>query len=229
MRFLSCALLLGALTGLPTGTPAQLGSGNPTVTVSVISQQDGQTLSPGAPVKWILRADVSQGDNLGLALVTADFEQDENNPFLFDIPTGRGITSTMRAFDHPEGFTNPGEFLRKSGFGGTRVGTPGQRNLAQIGGAQNTFGFVPAALGQNGEVERGLDINVDTGVGQGPNGQRFASGNFRAPNLPGTYTFRVSSVTANVLTEVNAPPVASKVMRADTVIGASGSFTFTVQ
>ena len=134
----------------------------------------------------------------------------------------------MRAFDFPDGFANLGNNLLKSGFGGTQTGLEGEKNLLQIGGAQNTFGRAPADLGPNGEVRRGQDVDVDLGVGQGVNGQLFATGNFRVPSVPGTYVFRASNLIANVIEQKDPAPLASLVRAADTLF-INDTITFTVQ
>lgn len=235
IQLLCSAVVLGWCVTSVVSPPATSQPASPavstnggTVSVDLYSMHDGGTYGPGDPVEWKMRVNVSSGDNLGLALICCDLEQDPSNPVLFDLPRGRAFTIPMRAFDHPDGLTNPGLTTAKSGYGGTPDGPSGRQNLIQIGGAQNTFGMQPPCLGPNQDLCRGLDFDVDTGIGQGVNGQPFASGNFRLPETPGTYTFRVTNVRANTLTQINVPPLASAVDRADIAPG-NDTITFTVQ
>ncbi|MEM7519260.1 MAG: hypothetical protein AAF368_20340, partial [Planctomycetota bacterium] len=138
------------------------------------------------------------------------------------------VTPAMTAFDRPDGFTNPGAAWQVSGFGGTPVGKAGEKDRVQIGGMQNTSGAVGPTFGPNGEISYGQKLTVDSGVGQTPQGEEVTNGAFRAPGTPGTYVFRIQNGLANVLTEVNAPPLPSKTAPA-TVVAGSASFQFTVQ
>jgi len=193
-----------------------------TVTLSLQSSKNGQTVTPGTPIDWTIRVSVSTGDNLGLALIACDLVQDAANPAKFDIPPGdlASIDTTMDDFSRPLGISNPGEGGAPTGYIGVQRGTAGQRNLVQIGGAQNTFGAAgPTGIGQ--------DFTVNGGVGQGAQPQTVLSGSFPAPATPGTYTFRLTNGLANVLTAINAPPQFSPVAQA-TVNTAGAQISFTV-
>ena len=128
----------------------------------------------------------------------------------------------MVNFSRPAGITNPGEGGATTGYIGVQRGAEGQKNLIQIGGAQNTFGeALPPGTGM------GENANVVGGIGQGANAQLVAQGQFNAPSAPGTYTFRIQNGLANVLTAVNPPPDFSPVVQA-TVNLAPASISFTV-
>lgn len=231
---MTAALLLSAMAVAlpsPLAAPAPLQSApapnGGTVRIELTSPQEGTTIAPGTSVTWNLTASVSEGDNLGLAMISCDIEQDPNNPQLTTVHLGSPGSNAMRDFDFPNGYTNPGPTPRLSGFGGTEIGPEGQANLVQIGGAQNTFGRVGPCLGANGEICMGQDVVVDTGVGQSPQGERIAYGPLRV-NAPGTYTFRITEAFANTLRAVNAPPQAS-VVRPAKIIISKPTITFTVQ
>ncbi len=183
------------------------------VTLDIISDA-GPHVTPGQTIEWTITAAVSTGDNQGLAMISTDLVQDAGNPELFDIPPGnRGLG--MEDFDRPAGISNPG--AGGSAYGGTQVGAPGEMNLAQVGGAQNTFGVAGADIGQ--------DCVVDPGVGHG--GQVIATGSFSAPATHGAYSFSLQSAVANVLDTVNPPPAWSPVSPAIIAMG-SPSISFTV-
>jgi hypothetical protein len=195
---------------------------DPAVTLMLGSSKNGQTVSAGTSVDWTIRVAVSTGDNLGLALVACDLVQNSTNAALFDIPPGDAgsISTTMDDFSRPLGVSNPGEGGATTGYVGVQRGTVGQRNLIQIGGAQNTFGAAgPSDIGQ--------DFNANGGVGQGGSPEIVLSGSFSAPATTGTYTFHLENAKANVLTAVNSPPAFSPVTAA-TVNLAGASFNFTV-
>ncbi|TWT42392.1 hypothetical protein RAS1_35230 [Phycisphaerae bacterium RAS1] len=185
-----------------------------TVTVSLESPQDGQTLSPGATVNWTINFSVSTGDNQGLALLSADLVQAGANPDLFDLPVAGAAPAPMAEFARPLGISNPG-----TGYSGTQVGTAGERNLAQIGGSQNTFGY---ALG----ASIGTDINVSSLIGHS-GVVTLASGSFTAPAAAGTYTYSLANIRANTLVLVNPAPQFSVVEEA-TVDSTNGSITFDI-
>jgi hypothetical protein len=209
---LTCAGL--CLLGLTAGA---LATGTAALTLS--SSVAGQNVAAGAPVDWTIQVTVSAGDNFGLALIACDLAADPNNPALFDIPPGTTIPTVMNGFNRPGGITNPGEGGALSGFIGVQRGTAGQKNLIQIGGAQNTFG-------QAGTGGMATDPNVDSAIGQaGP--QTILSGSFLAPSAQGTYSFSLQNGVVNVLTQVQSPPQFSTVSRA-TVDVTAASFTFTV-
>lgn len=187
-----------------------------TVTLLLESSVAGQTIEGGTSVDWAIYAEVSTGDNSGLALLSADLVQDAGNPALFDLPPAATIGPLMAAFDRPGGISNPGP--SGSAFGGTPVGAAGSMDLEQIGGSQNTFGMAG--------YHAGLDVDVDSGIGQsGP--VLIASGSFAAPLTHGQYTFRLENVVANVLVSVGTPPAHSPVSAAN-VNTAAASFSFTV-
>ena len=218
--------LAAALAPPPQTTDENLGG---TVRIELTSPQDGMTLPPAASIEWNLTAYVSLNDNLGLAMISCDIEQDPSNPEPTTVHMGWSGGDIMREFDLPKGFTNPGPAVEVSGFGGTEVGEPTKKNLFQIGGAQNTFGVPGPCLGPAGEVCMGQDVFVDTGVGQSAQGEHIAYGPLRAPVTPGTYTFRLKRASANTLHVVNAPPQASVVMRAKVVLDQNTAISFTVQ
>lgn len=235
----ACALIGGSLTwtgrDAEATRPATLPlAGNPggTVALELVSAVNGQTVAPGQEVPWRIRCFVSSGDNLGLALISVDLVQDETNPELFDIPPGAAVTTPMRAFDRPDGFTNPqedpGADPEGSGYGGSRIGELGSKNLLQIGGAQNTFGRIGPCFGPAADVCMGQDIDPDTGVGQGAGGETVAFGTLPAPATPGTYVFRIENALANTLQTVNAAPTPSVTLPAD-IRYLNTTWTFTVQ
>jgi hypothetical protein len=194
---------------------------DPTAILTLESSRDGQTIAAGTTVDWTIKVAVSPGDNLGLALVLCDLVQDPANAALFEIPPGDAgsISATMDDFSRPLGVSNPGEDGAATGYIGVQRGASGQKNLIQIGGAQNTFGAAgPAGIGQ--------DFNVNGGIGQGSLPEVVLSGSFQAPATMGTYTFRLENPAANVLTELNSPPAFCPVVAAaPSVAGASFSFT----
>jgi hypothetical protein len=214
---LSCCLVVGlALTtsALATGT----------VTLLLESPAGGQTVPGGAPVNWTIKATVSPGDNYGLALVSCDLVQAAANPGKLDLPPGdpASIPTIMAVFNRPAGIANPGENGAASGYIGVQRGTAGQKNLVQIGGAQNTFGTAMApgtGIGENAVVTQG--------VGQGGTPQVVLAGSFQAPATAGTYTFSLQNGIANVLTSVGTPPQFSQCSSA-TIDLTGATFTFTV-
>lgn len=213
-KSLACCVV--AATFLLCGVAAA----DPIVAYLLESSIAGQSLKPGDPVDWTIKVTVSTGDNLGLALVTADLVQDAGNPAKLDIPPGdpNSIPAVMIGFNRPGGITNPGEGGAASGYIGVQRGDAGEMNLIQAGGAQNTFG-------QPGSIF-GTDPDVDGGIGQsGP--QVILSGSFNAPATQGAYTFRLANAKANVLTAINTPPDFSPVAAA-TVNLDNASFTFNV-
>jgi len=184
-----------------------------TVNLSLLSPQQGQTLAPGQLVQWRIEAEVSTGDNAGLALILVNLEQSNFNPSFVDIPLADGVPPQLAGFDAPAGFSNS-----PTGYRGLRVGAVGARNLEQIGGAQNTFGVAAATMGQ--------DVNVEPGLGQsGP--LLIAEGSFRAPFVAGTYQFNLADPLANTLVAVNTPPMQSPTESAFVIFFFS-SISFTV-
>lgn len=164
----------------------------PTVTLSLCSSQDGLVVQPGDTIDWQISFTVSQGDNLGLALLAVDFVQDKWNPGELLIPVANDLPAAMQDFRRPNGISNPGA----GGYGGTQLGTDCEADLYQIGGAQNTFGVQGTNMG--------LDTTVDTGVGQS-GAQELAGGEFEAPEQRGVYFFQLENAAGNVL-ETSTPP-----------------------
>jgi len=191
-----------------------------TVTVTLESSQNGQTVTAGTTIDWTLKVSVSTGDNAGLALIAADLVQDAANPVKFDIPPAlpASIDATMAQFSRPAGISNPGETYPASGYTGVQRGTAGEMNLIQIGGGQNTFGQAGTTMG--------TDYTVQGGIGQS-GAQIVAAGSFPAPATDGSYTFSVANVVANVLQSVQTPPAFSPVVAA-TVNSTGGTFSFVV-
>ncbi len=214
LRNLTTALL--AVITLSATTQAQI------VTVSLTSTENGQTVTPGTTVNWMITASVSTDDNEGLAAIVADLVQDVANPELIDIPQADGVPTLMINFSRPDGVTNPGESDPVTGYTGVQRGDAGEMNLMQIGGGQNTFG--EALPPGTGVAENAV---VTAGVGQS-GAVIVAEGSIDAPSTVGDYTFSLADVMANVVTQVNTPPDFSPVAQA-TVDTTVDSFTFTVE
>lgn len=185
-----------------------------TVTFSLSSSQNGQTVSPGTSIDWEISVVVSNGDNAGLALVSADLVQDGGNAEAVVLPKASTIPASMSNFDVPAGIANPGEDGDATGY----IGSVRNGNLIQIGGAQNNFGTPGATIGTN--------ATPVAGVGQS-GAQVVASGSFPAPSTDGSYTFSLQNVLANVFTSIGAPGQFSPV-EAATADAASANFSFTV-
>jgi len=195
-----------------------------TATMSLTSPQNGTTVNPGDTIDWTIEFSVSSGDNLGAALVAVDLVQDNENPATLDIPPAAAVPAAMSDFSRPNGISNPGESDPTTGYTGLQRGTPGEQNLLQIGGAQNTLGqTLPPG---SGVAEAAV---VTGGVGQSGN-VILATGSFQAPAAPGTYTYRIQTPLVNVLTAVNAPPAFSPVISLDPtdISLAPFSITFTI-
>ncbi|MED6335911.1 MAG: hypothetical protein VYE81_10960 [Planctomycetota bacterium] len=208
-------IVAGAVCLLATpqfgGPPVPSG---PAVWFELSSPQDGTSLSPGQSVEWTITGRVSPLDSFGLAFFSLDLCQDENNPERFDLPAGDAAPFPMVEFDRPAGFTNPATDPWGSGYGGTPTGREGERDLVQIGGAQNTFGRVGPCMGPDGDICMGQDPSLVLGVGQAPGGEVLASGHFSIPQAAGVYVFRLAGVRASCLVEANPPPFWSGVERA---------------
>lgn len=190
------------------------------VTFTLSSPQNGQTVSPGAVIAWTIQFTDSL-DNQGVALACVDLTQDAANPVKFDIPPATApVPAGMTNFARPAGITNPGDVVVANGFYGVQRGTAGQKNLIQIGGMQNTFG-----IAQSSGAGIAESSNVVANIGQS-GGQILASGSFVAPATVGVYTFRLQNGLANTLVQRNNAPQISPVTPAATsVVGASISFT----
>lgn len=183
-----------------------------TATVSLTSVANESFVVPGSLIPWTVHVQVSDDDNYGLALICVDLTQDASNPELIAIPQADAVPEEMAFFDRPYGLANPPPPDSSSGYLGTPVNQPAFYGLSQIGGAQNTFG----TLGKSG----GTTADIVPGVGQSPQGQNVASGFIPAPQTPGTYRFRIESVSANTLAAVNDPPAFSPTTTATVVIDA---------
>jgi len=191
------------------------------VAVALSSPQNGMNVSPGATINWTISFTVSTGDNLGLALLVVDLEQDGANPATLDIPPAGSVPAPMANFSRPAGISNPGESNPATGYIGVQRGASGAMNLRQIGGAQNTFGV--AKPGGTGVAE---NANVVGGIGQS-GAVTLASGSFSAPGAAGTYTYNLTNAVANVIETLNSPPNHSPVDAAATDT-SSGTISFTV-
>ena len=187
-------LFLAAMTILVLAAAAPAS----TVTLTLESTKNGQTVGPNTPIDWTIKASVSTGDNAGLALITVSLSQDPNNPVKFDLPPATAVPAGMTNFARPPGISNPGSATPDFGYRGDQRGTTGQKNLVQIGGGQNTFGQAGTTLGTS--------VTVNTGVGQSAP-QVIASGTFPAPSTIGPYRFRLDSALANTLNSVTPPPI----------------------
>jgi hypothetical protein len=185
--------------------------------VDLSSPQRGDLIPDTCPavIQWTIQVNDNSGPfdpHLGLAMFSVDFVQDPANPELFDIPLPAAVPPPMAGFSPPAGLGKPAGYL------GTPVGEPGQRNIAQIGGAQNTLGAPGAIMGQ--------DVNVDGGVSLS-GWQVVAIGSFDVPTTHGEYTFRVESAVANVLEAIHPPPQFSPTSEIPVLISRD-SFSFTV-
>ncbi len=184
------------------------------VTVNLSSPQNGQNVAGGSTVNWSIDFTVSSGDNAGLALLAVDLAQGANPAFI-DIPPANAVPPGMSNFSRPAGCSNPGESNPLTGYTGVQRGTPGRKNLVQIGGAQNTFG---QALPPGSGIAE--NANVVGGVGQSGS-TLLASGSFVIPTNCGTYTYRIQNLVANVVTIVQTPPQFSPVVGATVTAGQS--------
>jgi len=192
-----------------------------TVSLFLASPQSGDIVSPGTTINWTIQFAASPGDNAGLALLSVDLVQAASNPVKIDLPPASAVPATMVNFSRPAGISNPGETNPLTGYVGAQRGAQGQKNLRQVGGAQNTFGQARPA--GSGIAESAI---VVAGVGRGGN-MPLASGSFTAPTAAGTYTYQLENAVANVLTAVNAPPQHSPVTSAAVNLVAP-SITFIV-
>jgi len=198
-----------------------------TVTFSLASSQNGQTVPPGTTIDWAISASVPTSGCAGLSMVCVDLAQASGNPTFTDLPPAAGVPSGMANFSRPLGVSNPGEDGATTGYIGVQRTPSGQgyMNLVQIGGGQNTFGStLPPEYGV------AQSATVVSGVGQGGTAQVLASGSFQAPGLPGSYTIQLENAVANVLDSVSPPPEPPDhwpVSAADVDVSAA-TFSFTV-
>lgn len=205
-------LLYAAFTALATRGPALAG----TVTVWLDTSGASATVQPGDVVRWDLRFQVSQGDNSGLALIAVDLVQSAENPDVVEVLADPNMPLALRALSAPEGISNVGP-AGNSRFRGTRVPVGCGSNLLQIGGAQNTTGWVGFALGTS--------TNVETGIGQDPNsnvGELLMSGTIVAPATRGTYVVSLRDPIANVLDTDQPTPTRWHVSKAQVFVPPSG-------
>jgi hypothetical protein len=187
------------------------------VTLELRSPADGGNVFTGATVDWEIWTRITTPGNEGLALLNVDLAQESANPAKLDLPPADGVPSEMENFSRPAGISNPGEGGAETGYIGVQRGTPGEMNLVQIGGSQNTFGAAGDSMGTNPYVVAGVAKDTDV---------LLAAGSFAAPNTPGVYAFRIENGLANVLVEVNDPPAFSPVIGAAvTYVADTVSFT----
>lgn len=192
-----------------TSTQGQVLTDTQTTWIANAVAQDAVTVEPGTTVEWSIRAWTNARSNLGLAMFGLDVSQRRDNPAPIALWPGVAPEAVAK-FDRPLGFANAGTQRGGSAFGGTiRSEESGAQNLLQIGGAQNTFGFVGPCFGASEDVCVGQDAVVLTGVGRSPRGEVLVSGAFEAPRVPGEYVLRFGSVLANVIDSVNADGSAS--------------------
>ncbi len=220
MRILTLTI---AILGMTLATPATA----QTVQIELASPQNGTTVEPGTTIEWTINFNVLTETGIeGLALLSVDLAQDNDNPGYLDIPPADAVPAHMTNFSRPAGICNPGETTPATGYTGLQRGTPGRQNLLQIGGAQNTLGQAMAP--GTGVAENAV---VETGVGQS-GALVLASGSFQAPSAEGEYVFRLQTGVANVLTTPgDPPPPYSPVVEANvvpTLLGAE-EITFTVE
>lgn len=201
--------------------------GTPTATFTLECTQNGQSVTPGVTIDWMVRLNVTPGDNAGLALVSCDLVQEAVNPARLDLPPADGVPAGMGNFARPAGIANPGSSAPSFGYRGAQRSPTGQtyKNLVQIGGGQNTFGMAMSPGSGVGE-----SVTVVAGIGQGAEPQIIATGSFAAPAAPGSYTFRLANALANVLDPGTAPPPGQHwPVRPVAIAGlSSASFSFTV-
>jgi hypothetical protein len=164
-------------------------------------------------VDWELAITARPG-HAGLAAFCADLLQDASNPAKFDLPPAdpASLPFEMEGFTWPAGIGNPGEGDNPSGYFGLQRGTPGERNLVQLGGAQNSFGIPGITMGTDVDVE--ADVGRPTIVAM--------SGSFAVQREPGTYAFRLKDVVATVFEQVNPPPASSPAKRTLVLTLATG-------
>ncbi len=213
IQALYIAAIVGvAATAKPIDTPRSPPKSPPRtcVTLTLQSSLSDLYVPPGTPIDWAIYASVPT-DSEGLALISTDLIQDEGNPAKIDIPQGDSVPPAMVGFSRPYGVSNP-----ENGYLGSMRGNPGEQNLVQIGGAQNTLGEPGSTIG--------LDAIVDGGIGQSAP-QLILSGQFGAPSTPGAYQFYLANALANVLTSVQTPPHYSPVEAAPICLENALQFT----
>ena len=200
---------------------AAAASAQPTVSLTLESPSNAQSVTAGTPIEWTIKVSVSTTDNAGLALLSVDLAQDAGNPEKFNIPLATAVPVGMGNFSRPAGITNPPESDPVTGYTGMQRGASGALNLVQIGGAQNTFG-------QALPPEAGMAQSVNVMAAVGHTTQIVAAGSFLAPSTSGTYVFRLQRAVANVLEEVQPAPAISPVIGATIEDLSSAELSFTV-
>lgn len=198
---------------LPTSLRAE------TAHLRLDSPQDGASLEPGARVDWSISLELA-GESDGLALALVDLTQDPANPEPIDIAPAARVPAGMERFDRPLGFSNPAFGEAASGYLGTAVpSSTGGSDLAQIGGAQNTFGVTGESMGQSTAIVQGVGLDGEIVL---------AHGSLTAPSIPGTYRFVVRDPRVNVLSETREAPLASLVEAAE-IDASPASFEFVIE
>lgn len=147
------------------------------VNISITSGGSNQVaVTPGATVDYEIRAELTDANNEGLALLCFDLEFDGGAL----VQAGAATGATQLNFASPLGLNNP------AGFGGT----PDAGKLLQVGGAQNTIknSFASQPTG-----------TVITGVGAPGSPVLFVTGSLTAPAAPGSYSLDATNLLANAI------------------------------
>jgi len=189
-----------------------------TATLRLTSPRHGSQVPPGAVIPWTITVKLSAGDSAGLALALVDLVQGEGNPGKLDLPPADGVPAGLERFSLPLGISNPGENGSSTGYAGLVRGRAGERNLVQIGGAQNTFGKPGAEMGKQATVVTGLALGRELVLAQG---------SFRAPQAGGVYRFTLENAAASVLVRLEAARGHWRVEAAGVDVNSTG-ITFTV-
>ena len=138
------------------------------------------TVQPGGSVSYNMVGVLSGDPGLGLALWGGDLRSS------YSIPGGLPQCSpgpAMWTFVKPYGLTNP------AGYGGT---PSGYNQLLQIGGGQNTIGYVPVPGGPGYPIGPVIQDIANTPV-------VLATGVANLPQMLGTYEVDMANLFANVL------------------------------
>lgn len=212
---MSALIPVGMFAGVLLGPSIAFGSPPPALPefeIAIISDQNGQTLCPGAVIEWRIEVRQTGGRScLGLAGLSVDLIQASSNPATFDIPPATEVPSGMSNFSRPAGISNPQPGNPSaSAYTGAQIGPADAMNLVQVGGMQNTFGVAGTQVGTN--------TAVVPGIGLGPSPQTVAGGTFVAPAIPGTYSFTLTNVHVTALGQINAPPLLSPAFVASTSV-----------
>jgi hypothetical protein len=186
------------------------------VTLSFSSPQMGQQLVPGSSVHWRIMC-VDSGDNLGLAGISVDMVHDPSNQATFDLAPASSWPGRMNCFSRPDGISNAGPDGTGTGYGGIPVGPAGAKDLLEIGGMQNTFGFQGSVMGHDHTIS--AEPDTDRGIGQQGGGQLVAEGDFTVPSVEGVYRFNLQNGMANVFRSFGGSGQSSSVTPAEIVYG----------